>query len=449
MSENPLIVDEPRSGLLDGPVHMDAEHSFNGGGVFYDYASTIRDGADQNWVGLGIDVAADAMDTFAFCQDPLQGLLSAGIGWLIEHVSFLSEPLDYLAGDPDLVQEKAQTWANIKQALEKASQDYDQSAKALLQQYTGTAATAYSTSAANFAGGVASAAGHAENAKNAMVAAAAIVGTTRGLIRDAISGFVAAAIEKAAIALATSFLDFGASLAIFIGDEVYEGSILAEKSAARLTKLSEELSELASKAEKSASTASRAASSVEKDASKLSKQTSAALTDADRAAKKLTAVTRAASKDAEKAGAYSAKTAAATRANRSASDQLKAMLASTDSADAGLLRAAEHGAGPQSLVDTAAQAGHVESRLEKQIDKLAEQRRATLARQLHVPEESITGPLADRLREAAKEEATAAALHAPIEGGRQGVTEREIREEELEAAQEKREEPADGSLVGE
>ncbi|HEY2272270.1 MAG TPA: hypothetical protein VGH30_05825 [Jatrophihabitantaceae bacterium] len=447
---NPLVVDEPRTGLLNGTADTGSGHEFDGGGAFFDFASTIKDGANENWVGLGIDVAGDALDVLGFCEDPLQGLLSAGIGWLIEHISFLSEPLDYLAGNPEFVQERAQTWANIKQALDQASQDYLQSAQTLLQQYTGSAATAYGKSAQNFAQGISSTASHADNAKNAMTVAAAIVGTTRGLVRDWISTFVSAAIEKAAVALATSFLDFGASLAAYIADEVAEASILADKTASKLSELADELSQLAEKASQSASTAERAAATVSKDATKLTKQTSSSLKNASKFGRSRTAEASRLAKQAGKTGAYSTKTAEALKNSRAADRDLKEVLKGTDKADEGLVGAGSATGGlHQGLVNTSAQAGHVESQLQREIDKLQQQRRVITGRRLGVdekklaPDRDLGAVLDDVLKDTPKD----VAGHGAVEVGRQSTTERENRAHELEEQQEERGELPDGSLL--
>ncbi len=246
MSEgNPVLVAEPRTGLTSGVVGTGSiDKDATGTGLFSDAANAIRDGADGNWGGLAVDAVAGGLDYLSFVEDPLQGLLSAGIGWLIDHISFLSEPLDYLAGNADLVTEKAQTWKNISQALQRSSQDYTASAQALTAQYTGPASSAYAASAKNFADLVATTGKHADNAATAMTVAGAIVGTTRGIVRDLISQFVAQAVEKWIITAATSWLDFGASIPIFIGDEVYEASNTAERVAGKLTQLAKELKEL-------------------------------------------------------------------------------------------------------------------------------------------------------------------------------------------------------------
>src|ERR1700742_885278 len=84
-----------------------------GAGLFSDAASTIGDASSHNWVGLGVDIASDGLDALGVAMDPLGSLAGAGIGWLIEHIGFLKQPLDYLAGNPEAVTAKSQTWTNV------------------------------------------------------------------------------------------------------------------------------------------------------------------------------------------------------------------------------------------------------------------------------------------------------------------------------------------------
>jgi hypothetical protein len=44
-------------------------------------------------------------------------VFAAGVGWLMEHVSFLREPLDRLMGDPKAIEGHAQSWKNIEQRI--------------------------------------------------------------------------------------------------------------------------------------------------------------------------------------------------------------------------------------------------------------------------------------------------------------------------------------------
>ena len=213
-----------------------------------------------------------------------------------------------------------------------------------------------------------------------MVAAAAIVGTTRGLVRDWISTFVAQAIEKAAVALATSWLDFGASIAVFIGDEVVEASTLADKTASRLTELAGELEALASKAQRSASTAEHAAAAVATDANRLTKRANNLLHDANKVGRRGSATARAAAKT----------TSTGLHDSRTASRGVQKVLDEVDANHRALLAAATPGGGlNRGLVDAAGQARHTRAPLEKALDDLLKQRRIAVGRRLGVPEKTL------------------------------------------------------------
>jgi len=252
---NPLIatVDE---GNAAGGLLTNMKDSGNGywagTGIFYDAKSTLDDARKGDWLGLGIDVAADGLDALGLLMDPFGVLLSAPIGWIIEHISFLKEPLDLVAGDPDQVRAKAGTWTNIAAALEKSAADYRQSAEALQQGgFTGAAASAYVKAAGNYCGAVDAAGGHARDAAKAIEVAGAIVGTVRGTIRDLISQFCADALIKGLAALALSFETFGASVAAWVADTVFEASSLAARLAAKITKVVQEVKQLVTAARRS------------------------------------------------------------------------------------------------------------------------------------------------------------------------------------------------------
>lgn len=241
-AENPLVAKSAET----GPT------ATAGSGLFDDVATTISDFSDGNWGQGALDVATDGLDLLGAAMDPLGTLTSAGVGFLIEHISFLREGLDKLAGNPGEVTAKAQTWQNIAKSLSETADTYEQSAAKLGESYSGgDGAAAYQQTAKGYADTIRSAAGHANGAATGMQVAAALVGTERGLIRDMISSFVGELILKAAAALATSWCSFGASVAAFISDAVLEGASLAEKISSRITKIVEKLDTLAQSAGKS------------------------------------------------------------------------------------------------------------------------------------------------------------------------------------------------------
>ena len=79
----------------------------------------------KSWVAGGLATAATAADTAAAVMDPLGEALSAGIGWIIEHLSPLKDWLNELAGDSDAVAAAASTWTNIGAKLSSCAGDLE------------------------------------------------------------------------------------------------------------------------------------------------------------------------------------------------------------------------------------------------------------------------------------------------------------------------------------
>ncbi|QWF80039.1 hypothetical protein [Amycolatopsis sp. CA-230715] len=268
-AENPLVAkSESPSGLTTGfgnpeaPAMDRINAATAGSGMLNDVASTVTDFRKGDWVNAGFDLGTDALDLLGAAMDPLGTLASAGVGWLIEHISFLKEGLDALAGNPEAVTAKAVTWSNISKQLTESAEAYEKSTAKLTSE--GTAAEAYQGTAKGYADTLRGAATHADAASTAMNVGAALVGTERGLIRDMISSFVGGLILKGLAAIATSWCSFGGSVAAFIADTVLEGASLAEKITTKIAKIVQKLEELAKGAGKSKGALEAAANALKK-----------------------------------------------------------------------------------------------------------------------------------------------------------------------------------------
>src|SRR2546423_3549140 len=99
---------------------------------------------DRPWDAgeIGFAASAAALDSLGTAMDPLGALGSAGVGWLIEHVEFLHEPLDWLAGDPAQITAQAHAWHNMSTELGRIAQDYQRSVQGLIG-WDGAAVLAY------------------------------------------------------------------------------------------------------------------------------------------------------------------------------------------------------------------------------------------------------------------------------------------------------------------
>ncbi|WP_326837631.1 hypothetical protein VSH64_22550 [Amycolatopsis rhabdoformis] len=255
--ENPLVAEsESPSGFTSNMGTSSNEldnlnSQTSGAGVLNDIASGLTDFRSKDWLNLGADAVTVGLDLLGVVMDPLGSLASAGVGWLIEHISFLKEGLDKLAGNPEAVSAKAVTWDNVSKQLEQSATQYDQAAAKVAPDFQGAGGTAYQNMAKGYAATLRGASGQAHAASIGMNVAAALVGTERGLIRDMISSFVGELIVKAIAALAASWCTFGGTIAAFIADTVIEGGILAEKISGRIAQVVEKLEKLIQSAGKS------------------------------------------------------------------------------------------------------------------------------------------------------------------------------------------------------
>jgi hypothetical protein len=243
-----------------------------GAGPFDNAAKMVGHAGDGDWGNVALDFGSLGLDLLGTVMDPLGSLAGAGIGWLIEHIEFLHEGLDKLAGDPGAVTAKAQTWDNIAKSLVTSTQQYQASADGIKGSWTSGAGQAYQQTAGSYQKMLEGTASQASGASSAMQAAAALVGTERGLIRDLVSDFVGKLITKGLIALSMSWFTFGGSVAAFIADTVIQATSLASKITSKIGKLVERLGEFAQKFTKVGGKLEAAAKSLEKAGASLAKK---------------------------------------------------------------------------------------------------------------------------------------------------------------------------------
>jgi hypothetical protein len=232
---NPLLV-QPQN------ANEASWDNLEGGGVFQTLADAAAPllGAPRDAGGVASDVAGAGVELVGAAMDPLNALASAGVGWLIEHVEFLHEPLDWLAGDPALIKAQAHTWRNVSAELGAVAGDYEH-ALAGLQGWDGPAAQAYRGAATCYVDALRGGETHAAAVSESISDAGALVGTTRALIRDWIAELVGELIIKAAIALSLAVETAATSLAAFLTQAIAAAAALAAKISTKIARLLETL----------------------------------------------------------------------------------------------------------------------------------------------------------------------------------------------------------------
>jgi hypothetical protein len=165
-----------------------------------DVANGIQSG---NWVEIGFGAAGVGLEALSIAMDPAGSLLSAGVGWLMEHVEPLSQILDRLAGDADAINAHAATWQNVAQAVGDVAADYGPAVAAGTAGWSGDAANAYRTRGADLTNLLSAAGTASGGVGTAVEMAGLIVATVREVVRDLIADLVGRLIAWALEAAAT------------------------------------------------------------------------------------------------------------------------------------------------------------------------------------------------------------------------------------------------------
>lgn len=171
------------------PTPTEPAGTFDGAGL----ASSVADlaaavgAARPDPTAVAWTAAGVGLDALGFVTDPFGEVATAGIGWLIEHVGFLREPLDRLAGNPAEVLARATDWHRGARAV---AAEAAQRALPDLGGWTGSAAEAARAAAARDAAALTRLAADCAAVADRLLEVGATIGAERALIRDTIAGFL-------------------------------------------------------------------------------------------------------------------------------------------------------------------------------------------------------------------------------------------------------------------
>lgn len=224
-----------------------ASSSTSGAGVidsWHSLASSIEEiktahGGDAAAVGveIGVTAAGAVLDTVAFAMDPLAKLISAGLGWLIEHISFLKEPLDQLAGDPAEVKKLAEELHKIAEDLRNAAKDMDAALQAQITRWQGEGFDSFKSRVDGHRTQIDDAGHSVDVAGYVVETTMALITAVRSLIRDIITTILGDIIATMLVALALAVPTFGASVVAGVAKCVATASVQAAAMAAKLAKV--------------------------------------------------------------------------------------------------------------------------------------------------------------------------------------------------------------------
>ncbi|MGW4397601.1 hypothetical protein ACWEHA_20140 [Amycolatopsis nivea] len=196
-------------------------------------------GADAAAVGveIGVSIVGAIADTAALVLDPFGKLIAAGLGWLIEHISFLKEGLDKLAGDPAAIKKMAEELHKTAQNLRNAAKDLDTTLQKTVTDWQGDGAEAFKKNIGDRRGQIDSAGQAVDVAGYVVETTMALVTVVRSLIRDLITTFLGDVIATMLIALAMAAFTFGASIVVGVGNVIRSGISLALTMASKIARV--------------------------------------------------------------------------------------------------------------------------------------------------------------------------------------------------------------------
>lgn len=181
---NPLVV---------GP--QDTTTPFSGLRLIEDGHMLSQAIQNKDWVSGGLATVAGVADAVAFAMNPLAGLVSMGVGWLLDHIEPLKSWLNELTGDAGAVAGAAGTWSNIGQSLHSTAGDYGSAVKTTVAGTNGMTIQAYSALAADITSHLKMVGSLAEAVSTGLQIASSIVQIVHDLVRDAISDVVGYAVS--------------------------------------------------------------------------------------------------------------------------------------------------------------------------------------------------------------------------------------------------------------
>lgn len=162
-------------------------------------------------MSLGADVGSFAMEGMSVAADPLNALISAGLGFLEDWCIPVKNCLEQVTGKPDELNKNKEGFTEVAQDLAKLSEDLDNITKTGFQNWSGDAKEAASQAIDTFVQGVNGTANNATDIASLLGISATLMDAAKDIINGILSTLIEWLIVTWVAALAASFFTFGAS----------------------------------------------------------------------------------------------------------------------------------------------------------------------------------------------------------------------------------------------
>lgn len=221
---------------------MTAPSGTEGTGIIDTYAGLVSaitsdsESEGEKVVDVALSATGAVVDTIGMMADPFGYIVSAGVGWLLEHVSFLREPLDALLGNPDEINANVDALKSAAAEMKTIAAEHRQDLSTVAE-WQGKAGDAYTTSLTKMADELESLGMTLDGTAAVVGISGMLVTTLRGIVFDVIASLIAELIRYALIAAASAAVTFGGSIAAFCGVAGARAAATAVRISGKITKL--------------------------------------------------------------------------------------------------------------------------------------------------------------------------------------------------------------------
>jgi uncharacterized protein YukE len=237
--DGPKTEEEIREGYEYQNFRYDDDNKFAGSGIFesfYELVSAAKKDGEKDAAQIAVAGVTVGLDVLGMVLDPLGTVFAAGVGWLIEHIGFLREPLDLLMGDPDAVKANAALLQLEAKKFEDYAKQHDD-ALAAVKGWQGEAADRFRKSMHDLSEEIRSYGEVISGASDTTVNMGVGVAAVRAVVRDIIAMLVGSLVAGALVAVAAAPFTFGASIAGFVATMIGMAAATAAKIAKVISKV--------------------------------------------------------------------------------------------------------------------------------------------------------------------------------------------------------------------
>ncbi|HEX3784699.1 MAG TPA: hypothetical protein VHX38_33980 [Pseudonocardiaceae bacterium] len=273
-------------------------------------SKAVQAAGEGDYGSVASDVANFAMGAQGILEDPLNALISAGLGFLLDVIQPLKDALELVTGNPDALDEAAGDFSEIGKDIGNLGNELTQITQTGFANWTGDAKEAATKQVQNYFNGVEQTASTAGNVMMMLQLSSTLMEAAYNFIKGIIAQCVEWLIVTWVAALASTVFTFGASDAAATAattaevateganaaDKVEEATSLVEKIVNVLKKLVQDLKDIqkawkdlkdvkeVGTAAKDGEKAAKDAETVAKDGEKAAKDGETVAQDADKAA---------------------------------------------------------------------------------------------------------------------------------------------------------------------